>query len=482
MKLPKEIENIIYELEENGFEGYAVGGCVRDILRNTEPEDFDIASNAKPEEVGRIFKKNYSDNNFGTVTVFTCAKKKNLREVQITPYRTESDYKDQRHPGKVEFVQDIKEDLKRRDFTINALALHPRKEIIDHFGGREDLEKKLIRAVGNPEERFSEDALRMMRAVRFFSTLDFEIEEKTKKAIKENAHLLSKISSERIRDEFLKIINSKKAKEGVESLRKLGLLGVFLPELLEGYKVEQNKHHVYDCYEHSVNALEYAAKRKFSMHVRLAALLHDIGKPRVKEGEKESATFYNHEVVGAKMTREILRRLKLKKEDEKKITLLVRYHLFYYNVGEVSESSIRRLLRKVGKENMDELLQVRMADRIGSGVPKAEPYRLRHMRYLIKKVSEDPINVNMLKIGGEDVMNIMETSPGPVIGDVLSILLLKVMNNPKLNDQEKLKEEVGKIKKWDKSKIKEEVKKAKKEIDVLETKRDEMNKKKYWVT
>ncbi len=482
MKLPKEIEDIIHTLEEKGFEGYVVGGCVRDILRGVNPEDFDVASNAGPEDVARIFKKSYSDNKFGTVTVFTPSKRENLKEVQVTPYRVESNYKDKRHPEKVEFVENIREDLKRRDFTVNAMALHPREKVIDLFGGREDLEKRVIRAVGNPTERFFEDALRMMRGVRFFATLDFGIEKKTKEAIKENAPLLSKISEERIRDEFLKIIDSEKAKEGVEELRRLGLLERFLPELLEGYQVAQNKHHIYDCYEHAVNALEYATRKKFSRHVRLAALLHDVGKPRVKEGNDKEATFHNHEVVGAKMTRGILRRLKFRKEDIEKVMLLVRYHLFYYNVGEVSESSVRRLLRKVGKENIDELLQVRMADRIGSGVPKAEPYRLRHMRYLIKKVSEDPISVNMLKVGGKDIMEILNTSPGPVIGDILNILLLKVINEPKLNKKESLRKEIEKIKNWDDEKRKEESQRAKKEIESLEVKRDEMNKKKYWVT
>jgi len=482
MRLPKEIENIINKLEKEGFEGYAVGGCVRDLLRGKDPEDFDIATDAKPEEVVKVFPKSYSDNKFGTVTVFTSSKKNNLREVQITPYREEDEYRDKRHPEKVEFVKDIKEDLKRRDFTMNAMALHPKKGIVDYFEGEKDIRRKIIKAVGDPGERFNEDALRMIRAVRFFATLGFAIEKKTRDEIKKNAHLLSRISEERIRDEFLKIINSKRAKEGVEEMRVLGLLKEFLPEILEGYKVAQNKHHIYDCYEHSVNALEYAAKRNFSTSVRLAALLHDVGKPRVKRGKKEEATFYNHEVVGAKMTRGILRRLKFKKNDIEKVTLLVRYHLFYYNVGEVSESSVRRLLRKVGKDNIEELLQVRMADRIGSGVPKAEPYKLRHMRYLMEKVSKDPISTHMLSVGGRDVMEVMNVSPGPLIGDVLAILLSKVMNDPKMNNKETLRKKMEEMKDWSEEKIKKEGEAAKKEVEKLEIKRDEMDKKKYWVS
>lgn len=485
LKIPKEVEMVIRSLQSHGYEGYVVGGCVRDILRGEKPEDFDVATNAEPEEVQKIFQKSFSDNKFGTVTVFTGAKEKSIREVQITTYRIEEGYEDGRHPERVTFVKNIKEDLKRRDFTINAIALSRKEgefEIIDLFQGQKDLKEKIIRAVGDPKERFSEDALRMMRAIRFSASLDFSIEEKTEKAIQENAHLLEKVSAERIRDEFVKIIMTKKASAGVDYLRKTGLLEKFLPEIVEGYKVLQNKHHIYDCYEHALFSLEYAAKKKFGMHVRMAALLHDIGKPRVKHGEGEAATFYNHEVVGARMTRKILRRLKFKKEDREKITLLVRYHLFYYNVGEVSESSVRRLLRKVGKENIEELLEVRMADRIGSGVPKAEPYRLRHMRYLIEKVSQDAISANMLKISGNDVMEVMEIPPGPVIGDVLDILLLKVINNPELNDKEKLREEVEKMKGKKEEEVRGEAKKAKKEIEKVEMKRDEMTKKRYWVS
>ncbi len=490
MKIPKEVKKIIEVLENHGFEGYVVGGSVRDFLRGVFPEDFDVATSAKPEEVKKLFRKSFSDNKFGTVTVFTGAQEKNVKEVQITTYRIEKDYEDKRHPENVTFVEDIKEDLKRRDFTINAMALRLRDkkqgdasyEIVDPFGGQKDLKEEKIRAVGEAEERIAEDALRMMRAVRFASSLGFSIEEKTRKAIKENAHLLENISYERIREEFLKIIMTDKAVGGVENLRKMNLLKYFLPELLEGYKVSQNKHHIYDCYEHSIYSLKYAVKRNFGMHVRMAALLHDIGKARTKQGEGEKATFYNHEIAGAKMTRDILRRLRFKKEDREKITLLVRYHLFYYNVGEVSESSVRRLLRKVGKENMEELLQVRMADRIGSGVPKAEPYRLRHMRYLIDRVSQDPISSNMLKIGGNDIMKIMNVPPGPVIGNVLNILLLRVINDPKLNEKEKLKKELEKIKEKSLQEIEKEAKEAKKEIEKTEKKRDQMTKKRYWVT
>jgi tRNA nucleotidyltransferase (CCA-adding enzyme) len=482
MNFPKEVEGVVKKIEKEGYEAFLVGGCVRDMLLGSEPQDFDVATNASPEEVAKIFKRSFYDNKFGTVTVLTNSKEERLKKIEVTTYREEENYKDQRHPEKINFVKDIKEDLKRRDFTINAIALSLKKEITDPFKGEGDLKKKIIRAVGSPQERFSEDALRMIRAVRFACSLGFNIEKETRKAIKENADLLQNISRERIRDELVKIIMTERSSEGIEELRKLNLLKQFLPELVEGYGVSQTKHHIYDCYEHAIYSLKYATKKNFSFHVRMAALLHDIGKPKSKHGEGKEATFHNHEIIGSKMTRNILNRLKFKKEDREKIVLLVRYHLFYYNVGEVSESSIRRLLRKVGKENMGELLEVRMADRIGSGVPKAEPYRLRHMRYLIEKVSQDAISTNMLKITGDDVMKIMDISPGPLVGDVLNILLLKVINDPNLNTTEYLKKEIERIKENDYKEIRKEADIAKKEIEKVETKRDEMTKKRYWVT
>ena len=492
MEIPKEVLEVVEKLKENGFEAYIVGGCVRDFLRGVEPEDWDVTTNAKPEEIMKIFPKSFYENRFLTVTVLTGSQNPKLKEIEITTFRKEAKYTDKRHPDFVGFAKTLEEDLARRDFTINAMAIEVRSsklevrgyEIIDLFGGREDLKNKIIRAVGDPKERFSEDALRMMRAVRFSVTLGegWKIEEKTKEAIKENAFWISAISKERIRDEFLKIIMSERAAEGIERMRQLGLLKYIIPELEEGYKVTQNKHHIYDCYEHYLRSLDFAAKKGFNMYVRLAALLHDIGKPRTKKGEGPDATFYGHEIVGAKMTAQILNRLRFPKKDIEKIVKLVRYHLFYYNPGEVGESSVRRLLRKVGKENIEELLQVRMADRIGSGVPKAEPYKLRHLRYMIEKVSRDPISVKMLKVDGNDVMEILKIKPGPKVGQILHILLEKVIEDPKKNEEKFLKEEIKKLGKLPDEELKRLAKEAREKIEKIEQKRDEMTKRKYWVT
>ena len=530
MRIPQEVKSIIDEFKKAGFEAYIVGGCVRDFLRGVEPEDWDVTTNAKPEEIQKIFPESFYENKFLTVTVKTKSKNQKLkelkedksssrpftdvREIEVTTYRKEAKYTDKRHPDEIRFAKTIKEDLARRDFTVNAMALteiqnrapiygsegeeegkvvfaHPKSkiqnyEIVDPFEGQKDLENKIIRAVGNPEERFDEDALRMMRAVRFTVTLggsaSWRIEEKTTQAIKKSSPWLRAISRERIRDELMKIIMAERAADGIELLRELGLLKYILPELEEGCKVTQNKHHIYECYEHALLSLRYAAQKKFNKYVRLAALLHDIAKPRVKKGEGPDATFYGHEMVGAKMTSQILNRLKFSKKDIEKITKLVRYHLFYYNPEEVGDASVRRLLRQVGPENMEELLQVRMADRIGSGVPKAEPYRLRHLKYVIEKVSQDPISVKMLKLNGNDVMKILGIPPGPKIGNVLDVLLGYVLEDPKKNDKEFLEKEVKKIGKLSEKELSSLVQKARKEREKLEIKRDEMTKKKYWVT
>jgi len=388
--IPQEVKFVIEELEKAGYEAYVVGGCVRDILSGLEPQDWDATTNATPEEIAKVFAKTYADNKFGTVVVVS-----GEMEIEVTPYRIESKYTDKRHPDKVRFAKTLKEDLKRRDFTVNAIALRLKNgepQIIDLFKGQEDLKNKIIRAVGKAEDRFNEDALRMLRAVRIATVLGFSIEAKTLAAIKKKADWMQFISKERIRDEFTKTIMVKNAADGIELLRKLGLLKYIIPELEEGCGVGQNKHHVYEVYKHNLLCLDYAAKKNFNRYVRIAVLLHDVGKPRVKNGEGADSTFYNHEIVGAKMCDQILRRLKFSKKDAEKITRLVRYHLFYYNVDEVGEASVRRLVRQVGTENMEELLEVRMCDRIGSGCPKAEPYKLRHLKYLIEKVALDPIS------------------------------------------------------------------------------------------
>jgi len=451
MNLPKEVKEIIKTLESAGFEAYAVGGCVRDFILDREPYDWDITTNAKPEEIQKVFPKSVYENDFGTVAINTESENERLKIIEITTFRVEEKYTDKRHPDIVKFTNKIEDDLSRRDFTVNAIAFDGKK-FIDPFGGQKDIEKKIIRAVGEPDKRFNEDALRLMRAIRFAVQLNFAIEEETAKATKENSNDIVAISKERTRDELIKTIMAKDAKTGIEMLHQFGLLKHIMPELEEGINVSQNKHHIYTIWEHNLLALDWAAQKEYKLENRIAALLHDVGKPKTKRGEGPDSTFYNHEVVGAKMTAKILERLKFPKKFIEKVVLLVRYHLFYYNVEEVTESSVRRLVKNVGPENIDDLLEVRIADRKGSGVPKAEPYKLRHLRAIIEKVSRDPISVKMLKINGDDLMKILKIEPGPKIGYILNILLDEVLDDPQKNKKEYLTSQVLKL---DKKPLKE---------------------------
>jgi poly(A) polymerase/tRNA nucleotidyltransferase (CCA-adding enzyme) len=484
MTIPKEVLYIISKLKKAGFEAYIVGGCVRDFLHGVAPKDWDITTSARPEEIQKIFPDSFYENNFLTVTVHTGSKQDSLKEIEITTFRSEAKYSDKRHPDQVQFTKTLQEDLSRRDFSINAIAIDiigTKKNIIDPFDGQTDLKHKIIKAVGNPDERFFEDALRMLRAVRFATTLDFVIEEETAKAIKQHSKWIEVVSGERIRDELVKIIMSDGAAKGIDLLYQLGLLTYIIPELEENYGVSQNKHHIYDCYQHAIKALEYTAKKKFSLQVRLAALFHDIGKPQVKVGEGVNSTFYNHEVVGARLTSQVLQRLKFPNKDVEKVTRLVKWHMFYYNAGEVSESSVRRLVKNVGPENMQDLLQLREADRIGSGVPKAEPYKLRHLKYVIDKVSQDPISVGMLKVDGKDVMEILQILPGPKVGQILNILLGYVLDDPKKNTKEFLISQITVLGALDEKIVRDLSEKSKEETFEVQAKEDEKTKTKYWV-
>ncbi|MFH1671689.1 MAG: CCA tRNA nucleotidyltransferase [Candidatus Portnoybacteria bacterium] len=477
MKLPKEVKSILEKLEKSGFEAYAVGGCVRDLLIEREPKDWDITTSAQPEQIRKIFPDSFYENKFGTVTVKTESKNTALSEIEITTYRIEEKYTDKRHPEKISFTLDLKDDLARRDFTINAIALDKEGKIIDSFDGQKDLENKIIRAVGKPVERFSEDALRMLRAIRLSVQLDFKVEDKTFKAIKDNAGLLQMIAKERIRDEFKKMIMSNIPDKAIELLKDSGLLKYIIPELEKGIGVSQNRHHIYTIYQHSVLSLKFAAKRKYSLIVRLAALFHDIAKPQTKRGQGEDSTFYNHDIVGAKFAINILTRLKFPRKTIGSVANLIRNHMFVYSVDEVSEAGVRRLLRRAGKENIKDLLDLRVADRLGSGVPKAIPYKLRHLEYIIEKVSKDPISPKMLKINGNDLIKELEIKPGPKLGLIIEALLAETLENPKLNIKEKLLKRAGELTKLSDKELKDKtkiVKEKKEEVD------SEM-KGKYWV-
>ncbi len=484
MTIPKEIASIVKKLEKADFEAYVVGGSVRDFLRGLNPNDWDVTTNAKPEDIRKLFPHNFYNNKFGTVTVVNeKTKDESLRNVEITTYRIDEGYSDKRHPDTILFTPNLKEDLARRDFTINAIALKITNyelrimnyEIIDPFGGQEDLKNKIIRAVGDPDKRFNEDALRMLRAVRFAVQLGFETEKDTFEAIKNNKDLLKFVSQERIRDEFEKIILSDKPCEGIELLRKSGLLKYVIPELEAGIGVSQNRHHIYTIYEHSILSLKHCPSKK--LEVRLAALLHDIAKPQTKAGSGPDATFYNHDFVGAKFTRQILYRLKFPNKTIENVALLVKNHMFYYNTDEVSEAGVRRLIARVGKENLKDLMDLRISDRLGSGVPKAKPYKLRHLEYLIEKVSKDPISPKMLKVNGNDIIKILNVPPGPKIGAILKVLLSEIIEDPKRNTKKYLERRMKELHKLSP----EEIRRSEKIIKEKKEEEDLKDKKKFWV-
>lgn len=464
--IPLDILQILTIFYKNNFQAYLVGGCVRDLLLNKIPKDWDITTNAQPQDIQKLFPDSVYENNFGTVLIKTKSLIPSLKIIEITTFRKEGKYTDKRHPDNITFASNLEEDLSRRDFTINALALaitnipsqSPAKtknkiklnyQIIDLFEGQKDLTNKIIRAVGEPNERFKEDALRLIRAIRFACELNFKIEAATFKAIQKNAYLLKYIAKERIRDEFIKIIQSPNAAQGILWLQETNLLKQFIPELEKTIGVTQNKHHIYTVFEHLWRSLDYATKKNYSLEVRLASLFHDLGKPLVKEGEGANATFYNHEIISAKLTRQILNRLKFPFQLSNKVIVLVRYHGFIYDPKITTDAAIRRLLMKVGMDNILELAQVRESDRIGSGCPKALPFRLRHFLFRVEKITkqlkgEEP-SLKILKINGDDIMKILNLTSGPKIGMILNILLEEILDNPSKNKTEYLKTRIKEL-------------------------------------
>jgi tRNA nucleotidyltransferase (CCA-adding enzyme) len=435
--VPETVRKVADSLENAGFEAYLVGGCVRDLLIGKDPKDWDITTNAAPEKIQALFEETYLNNDFGTVGVVTEAEDDRQKVVEVTPYRKESGYSDARRPDSVQFGIAIEEDLARRDFTVNALAFRLRNEtLVDLFDGIKDIKDKRIRAVGEARERFGEDALRMMRAVRLASELGFTIEAETLTAIEETAENLARISKERIRDEFSRIINSGMPMQGIVFLEKLKLLPYIVPELLEGIGVEQNQAHAFDVYEHLLRTLQHAADEQFSFEIRLAGLLHDIGKPASRRwsDEKRDWTFYGHEVIGAKMTRKILRDLRFSRETSVVVEKLVRWHMFFSDPDQITLSAVRRTIRNVGEDHIVDLLNLRICDRIGSGRPKAQPFRFRKYKSMVDEALRDPISVKMLAIDGTRIMEIAGERPGPKLGHTLHALLEEVLDDPLKNE------------------------------------------------
>jgi len=480
--IPKIIEEVIKTLKKAGFEAFLVGGCVRDLVLHMKPKDWDITTNAKPEEIIKLFPKTVYENKFGTVAIINdpvaSGIDETLRVIEITPYRLESKYSDKRHPDSVRFTRNLEEDLKRRDFTINAMAMDidnnvSCETIIDNFNGSTDLKSKIIRAVGDPNERFTEDALRILRAIRLATELAFNVSDETLKAIRLHAKLLQKISQERIRDEFVKILMTDKPSKGIQMMHEMGVLKYVIPELEEGIGIDQNKAHKFTVWEHNLRSLDHAAFKNFPLEIRLSSLFHDIGKPASRRWNKEKKdwTFYGHEIIGAKMSVRILSRLKFPKRTSDLITKFVRYHLFFSDTEIITLSAVRRTVRNIGPENVWDLMKVRFCDRVGMGRPKETPYRLRKYESMIEEAMRAPLSVAMLKMDGNRVMELLKIPPGPKIGFILHLLLEEVLDDPKKNTikyLEKKVKELGKLSEKELEKIGKKAKETKEEIEKKE--------------
>lgn len=503
-KIPKEVSYVTDTLEKAGFEAYLVGGCVRDLLMSREPKDWDVATNAKPDQIIALFEKTVYENDFGTVIV--CVPCETLETstsklepnflIEVTPYRVEAEYSDFRHPDEVKFSDKLEDDLKRRDFTINAMAFRD-GNITDMFGGLKDIKDKILKTVENPDDRFKEDALRMLRAVRIALQLDFSVSYESSESILKNADLIKKISAERIRDEFSKIIMSQNPSVGIVMLQKFGLLKNIIPELEEGIGCEQAGEHIYDVWNHLLHALQHSAEKSWPLEVRLAALFHDIGKPRsrrlseteenalrrshiasaelpnnlsgpripgslsrpdhaksfVRSADKKKYTFYGHEVIGARMAKKIMERLKFSKKEIDLVEKLIRNHMFFSDTEQITLSAVRRIITKVGPaESLKDiqagkseshpiwdLMKIRECDRVGMKKKEA-PYRLRKYFAMIEEALHDPISVGQLKIDGEFMIKKLGISPGPRMGWILHSLLEEVLDDPIKNTEEHLSE------------------------------------------
>lgn len=445
LTLPDYVQEFMQTFTQRGFQIYVVGGAIRDLLMGKTIDNWDFATNAVPEEILKLFPDAFYHNTYGTVTVPLKLEDKTYL-MEVTPYRTESGYENLRHPTQIAWAKTLEEDLSRRDFTINAIASNGEK-IIDPYGGQTDLEHKRIVAVGDPDKRFGEDALRLLRAVRFAAQLGFIMDENTRISIKKNAELITNISWERIRDEFLKILSSDHPAEGVLFLRNTDLLKYILPEVNVCFDIPQKspkRHHIYDVGTHLVMSLRHCPSA--DPITRFATLIHDIGKAKTfhKDPETSLITFYNHEVVGAKQAEKIASRFRLSNKQAEKLVRLVAMHQF--TVTEIqTDKTLRRFIREVGKEYLQDILDVRSGDRIGSGATPTS-WRLELFKKRLEEVQQEPFTVADLKVDGHDVMELLKLKPGPLVGEVLNALFDDVVENKVPNEREILLEKLPKVK------------------------------------
>ena len=445
--IPDNILEVYKKLQNRGFDVYLVGGCVRNIILKREVKDWDFTTNATPQEMLKIFPNGFYDNKFGTVGIpIDGANGKQI--VESTTFRTEESYKDKRHPESVSWGKTIAEDLARRDFTINAIALKvtsfdkktPGFEIIDPYEGQKDLEEKIVKAVGDANKRFKEDALRLIRAIRIATELSFTIEKNTWVKITEDASLVSHVSNERIHDELLRILKSENAYDGITLLKESGLLQYIIPELLEGVGVSQarpGRHHTTDVFTHNALSLKFCPSK--DPVVRFATLIHDVGKPKVQATDEEDLViFHNHEIAGAKIAQNICQRLKFSKKDTEKIVNLIRWHMFSVNEN-LTDAGIRRFIRRIGVENVKDMMDLRVGDRLGGGTQTAESWRLKLFKEkLEEQLKPAPFSINDMAVDGSDIMKTLQIKPGPRVGEILQKLFEEVDEDLSKNNKEYL--------------------------------------------
>lgn len=451
LDIPKNVLSIYESFGKNGFEVFFVGGCVRNLLMGRGIKDWDLTTDAVPQDILKLYPHGFYDNNFGTVGIPAIVDDIET-VVEVTTYRTEREYSDKRRPDKVEWGKTIEEDLQRRDFTINAIAMQLSKNaadfsLVDPYKGAQDLKDKILRAVGDPDVRFKEDALRLLRAIRIATELSFSIEDQTLKAISEDAKLIESVSGERIKTELFRILSGEFAYDGLMLLKNTNLLAYILPELIEGIGVSQQRpgrHHTTDVFTHNVLSMKECPSQ--DPLIRFAALIHDIGKPRVQSTDEQGLViFHNHEIVGAKIARDIADRLKFSKKERDKLITLIRWHMFTVD-EHITDAAVRRFIRRIGIDNVKDMMDLRIGDRLGGGTQTAESWRLKLFK---KRVEEQlqpaPFSINDLAIDGNDVMKELNMEPGPKVGEILQKLFEEVDENLELNNKEYLIKRVNEL-------------------------------------
>jgi tRNA nucleotidyltransferase (CCA-adding enzyme) len=434
--VPADVHDLCERLRSKGKRAWIVGGCVRDLLRERAAADWDIATDARPKELLAIFPRAIPTGiEHGTVTVV-----KGGRHYEVTTLRGEGTYTDGRRPDWVEFVDDITADLARRDFTVNAIALDPLDgKLIDPFDGRGDLERGVLRAVGDPRERFSEDGLRVLRAARFVATLELTLDPATEGAIAPTLDTFRKVAAERVRDEWLKTMRARQPSRAFDVMRRTGILAITCPELLEGVGMDQNKWHAYDVWRHGMECMDACPDGEIDPVLRVAAMLHDVGKPRTRAWSDKTGdwTFYDHDRVGAEIAAPIAERLRFSNDERERIVALVRFHLFHYSEA-WSDAAVRRWIRRVGSDRLSDLYRLNQADVRAKGRDfEPDLVALAGLEAHVARVLAEgtALSTRDLRVNGHDLMRELDVKPGRIVGEVLEHLLDLVTAEPSLNER-----------------------------------------------